>query len=140
MSFSDPGTYEVFLVASGSAGYASDSVIVTVNDTYEAWAQRNGAGLPEEDDDRDGLNNLLEYGLDRDPKVPDGSQFFPGGEYTRYLRKIDLTYSGQFSRDLDTWIGAVEGSLPSADPDTQPWRMQLPGGERWFMRLLIEKN
>jgi hypothetical protein len=147
VSFSEPGTYVLAIQAVGNGSFVGDQVVVTVNDTYEAWAARNGAGLPEEDDDNDRLYNLLEYALDLDPGVPDPHPLtvIPIGAdllftYTRYLRKIDITYEAQTSVDLGAWNPATETVLPSADVDTEPRSASIPAtAKRAFWRLFVEK-
>ena len=147
VSFSAPGTYLLALEAVGNGTFTGDQIVVTVNDTYEAWAARSGAGLPMEDDEWDGLTNLLEYALDLNPAVADlhplntiplssGIVF----DYTRYLRKIDLTYQAQSSADLGTWDPAAEEILPGGTPDTELRRASIPATEGMaFWRLWVEK-
>lgn len=147
VEFSVPGTYVIAVEALGNATYAADQLTVTVNDTYEAWAARLGAGLPEDDDDFDGLSNLLEYALELDPgvfdphpldiMVIDTELVF---DYTRHLRKIDIAYRGESSIGLGVWQSASETLLPGADVDHVPWRVSAPvSPDRQFLRLLIEK-
>ena len=60
VSFSEPGTYQLAIQVAGNGTAVGDLVTVTVNDTYEAWAARHGAGLPDEDDECDGDPTGLE--------------------------------------------------------------------------------
>jgi hypothetical protein len=147
VSFSGPGTYVLAVEAVGNGTFTGDQVTVTVDDIYEAWAGRTGAGLPGDDDELDGLTNLLEYALDLDPAVADLhplSAFQLGSDiafdYTRYLRKIDITYQAQSSADLGSWAPAAEVVLPGGTPDTEPRRAALPAtAARAFWRLRVEK-
>ena len=61
--------------------------------------------------------------------------------YTRYLRKIDLSYEAQSSADLGTWQPASESVIPVADVDTEQRRALLPGSPTSaYLRLSIGKQ
>ncbi|YCM42810.1 lamin tail domain-containing protein [Verrucomicrobiaceae bacterium 227] len=148
VSFSDAGTYLLAIEARGNGSHTGDAITITVNDTYEAWAVRHGAGLPEGDDDLDGFQNLFEYALDLDPAVsnpgslpvvPVGSDFV--FSYTRSLRKIDLIYQAQNSADLSEWNPASVVTLPGASVDRELIEAPAPANaEINFWRLLIKKQ
>jgi hypothetical protein len=147
VDFSGPGTYVIAIGIAGNGTALSDQLTVTVNDTYEAWAVRHGAGLPEEDDECDGLTNLIEYALDSDPATSQRHPLNPlpigGGfdfAYVRYLRKIDLGYSGQISADLGSWSAAPDFIQTQPDIDIELHRLPvqaLEGHKYW--RLRVEK-
>ncbi|MFT5105844.1 MAG: hypothetical protein ACI9UA_001466 [Pseudoalteromonas tetraodonis] len=147
VSFSAAGTYLLAIDATGNGSFTGDQITVTVNDTYEAWAERTGAGLPDEDDDIDGLKNLLEYALDLDPTVADqySLNVIPIGadlvfDYVRQLRKIDISYQSQISDGLGSWSPASEVLLAGADIDRETWRAAVPAtAVRKFWRLYVEK-
>jgi hypothetical protein len=147
VGFSDAGTYILRIEATGNGSYTSDEVTITVNDTYDAWAARYGAGLPEENDDQDCLTNLLEYALDLDPAVFDTQAFLvdPMGSdlvfsYTQSLRKIDITYQAQVSSDLSRWDPAIVETVPGFTVDADLVNTSGPanGGAR-FWRLLVKR-
>ncbi|MEN8864845.1 MAG: lamin tail domain-containing protein [Akkermansiaceae bacterium] len=147
VNFSNAGTYVLAINATGNGTYTGDTVTITVNDTYEAWAARYGAGLPEEDDDHDCLTNLLEYALDLDPKssnpqalaaVAMESEFV--FSYTRFLRKIDINYQTQTSPNLNQWDFTSIQTIQRDTVDTQLINASEPiSSGIMFWRLLIEK-
>ncbi|MGI9240211.1 MAG: hypothetical protein ACR2RV_05390, partial [Verrucomicrobiales bacterium] len=62
-------------------------------------------------------------------------------DYTRYLRKIDLTYQAQTAPDLGAWSPTPEIVLPGGTPDTERRRASIPASERQaFWRLRVEKQ
>ena len=148
VGFSDAGTYILRIEATGNGSYTSDEVTITVNDTYDAWAARHGAGLPEENDDQDCLTNLLEYALDLDPAVFDSQPFSvdPAGSdlvfsYTRSLRKIDITYQAQVSSDLNQWDPASVEAVSGATVDTDLVSASEPSnGDVRFWRLVVRRS
>lgn len=136
-----PGTYRFQLHGSDGATTLIGETTVTVDDTYLQWAMRQGVlSAPEDDDDHDGLSNLIEYAAELDPNVANVGPVYAltGGflEYTRYLRKSDIVYELEESSGLELWTG-VSGDLVSATPDTEQYRFQLPTGPRRFVRMKI---
>ena len=148
VDFSDSGTYILAIEATGNGSHTGDALTITVNDTYDAWAARHGAGLPEENDDSDCLTNLLEYALDLDPAVFNSHPFsvVPAGtdlvfSYTRSLRKSDITYEAQISSDLSRWDPASVGTAPGSTVDTELMNAPAPAGSGInFWRLLIKRR
>jgi hypothetical protein len=147
VSFSEPGTYVLKVEANGDGSFLADTLIITVNDTYDAWAARIGAGLPEENDDQDCLTNLLEYALDRDPAVYDSQSFNLGSvalnpvfSFTRSLRKIDIIYQAQTSSDLSRWTPANVETVPGVTVDTKVITSFLTENPNTgFWRLLVKR-
>ena len=63
------------------------------------------------DDDRDGLNNLLEYALGRNPRIPDSVGAIPivvAGDYltASITKQPFVNYTVEASSDLRTWSTA----------------------------------
>lgn len=125
--------------------------------TYASWQAANGVvGGPDDDDDNDGVSNLMEYatgsnGNDPDSKnLPIGAiQTIDGLDYlTLTFRKlsgtIDLTYTVEYSHDLDTWDGldgVLQNTIPNGDgTSTEMWRSidTIPDEARNFVRLRVE--
>jgi hypothetical protein len=69
-SFSLPGTYVLRLTANDTTLSATSEVVVTVNDSFPAWATRHGVTDTLDDNDGDGLVALIEYALGLDPQTP----------------------------------------------------------------------
>jgi hypothetical protein len=98
-------------------------------------------GAPD-DEDGDGIDNLMEYALDLDPRAKNGpvlcevinGQF----RYTRYLRKSDLTYELEAAADLEIW-GDENDSLLATTPDEQLRAYNLFGEARKFVRLKVTR-
>jgi len=110
--------------SAGSTRYALDNL--AVREQYNAWraARFSAAELAQPaisgdtaDPDGDGLNNLLEYAFDRNPRRADGmgvlqttmeTEVGTGLRYlvvsfTRRKAPTDLTYTVEMSTDLKTW-------------------------------------
>jgi hypothetical protein len=109
-------------VAISSAGitYGEDLVFTTgwdanhnhLPDEWELakWGNTSGRSFAY-DDDRDGLNNLLEYALDRNPRVPDSAGAIPiamAGDYltATITKQPYVNYTVEASSDLKTWSTA----------------------------------
>ena len=100
-----------------------------------------------EDADFDGVVNLLEYALHRDPLVSDKPLLDPGVlslTYQRVIAATDITYTVQWSPDLVTWntIGIAEETL-AADGIVQTIRATItpnPGAPSGFLRLKVTRN
>ncbi|MEZ5304928.1 MAG: immunoglobulin domain-containing protein [Verrucomicrobiales bacterium] len=116
LTFDDEGTYVVTI--SDGASLVQQPFDLAFPMTYATWIARRvpggGADLgPQDDRDRDGCQNVLEYLFDTDPEDP-GER--PRGELTAsgiedtgdisFLinrRATDLTYAIEFSTDFQTW-------------------------------------
>ncbi len=117
-AFSLPGLYELRLSATPTDAPAStDSVAVTVRETYLSWSQRHLASFsaadqdPAADADRDGLSNLIEYALGSSPSAPSAPPelILSGGRLAlRYqvsrFADPSLQIIPQVSADLHTWL------------------------------------
>ena len=121
-----PGSYPVSFSATNPSGTGThDSVIiVTGATTYEQWAA--AYGLPANadvstDTDGDGLSDLAEYALNRNPLIPDAAGAFLGPNlpgvpeakkgisFSRPPSRTDVTYEVQSSADLEQWITVALG-------------------------------
>jgi hypothetical protein len=142
-SFTLPGTYRFRFTASDGGTVLTSETSVAVDDRYDAWSARNNLtmGAPD-DEDGDGIDNLMEYALDLDPRAKNGpvlcevinGQF----RYTRYLRKSDLTYELEAAADLEIW-GDENDSLLATTPDEQLRAYNLFGEARKFVRLKVTR-
>lgn len=144
VSFPAPGTYRFRLTASEGGTLLTGETTVAVDDTYPDWALRNTltTGVSE-DEDGDGIVNLLEYALNLDPNQSDRPTLYRISDgqfrYTRYLRKSDLTYAIEDSPDLEDWEERTETIL-STTPDEQERVYALPqSGVRNFVRLKVTR-
>jgi hypothetical protein len=98
---------------------------------YESWAMTNLSGIsaafaaPTADPDGDGQSNRIEYALDTDPLIPDGSPFTilrtgDGSLWLNYPRRLGISglrYTVWKSDDLVTWAPVTTGYLEEM---TQP--------------------
>ena len=122
VGLSDAGTY--FLSASNTAGVVTGLpvtlVITNGGSTFAQWSQRwPGIGTSQDDPDRDGIPNLLEYALALDPTVPNRepspshAALITNGipyltmSYTRPKNPNDLSYAVVTSSRLPVWDNAV---------------------------------
>lgn len=127
--------------------------------SYEIWASSYpGADVAESwgDSDRDGISNLLEYGLGLDPSAADrksiasvvpqtiGGVRFLTLSYKRDLSKADIVVEVQASTDLSegSWGSAgVEDELVSkAGQIEQRCAMIRLSKGRGFLRLVVKQN
>lgn len=141
VSFTLPGTYRFRISAREGASELTAETTVAVDDLYPIWERRHQLqGASGDDEDGDGIDNLMEYALDLNPKVPDWNPplILDGGafRYPRFLRKPDLVYEVERSEVLNDWVGQADRLL-FAGPDQQIRVFSLPGGSREFVRLKI---
>jgi PKD repeat protein len=126
----DKGTYTVIATnASGSA--TSEPAVLTVTTSYDAWKAVHfsaqeiaiGSGAPTADLNGDGILNLMEYALDRDPRTGVGGSLPSVGRsndnhlqftFQRDTSRTDLTYTVQSSNDLVTWTPIARSVLGAA--------------------------
>lgn len=111
-SFSEPGTYLLRLTGTDSQFSLQSDVVVVVNDLYASWAALSGVtGGMLDDDDCDGIPNLVEYAFGMNPLVYDAG-VFPGStlmagqlviEFGHLTRKTDVTVGIESSGDLSIW-------------------------------------
>jgi len=128
---------------------------------YDLWATaHNVIGGKTADDDGDGLNNLIEYGLGGDPTnsldrgyLPTGSvlrdqgtNWFDYVYFRRYVQDSGLTYSVELNHDLlsTNWVNAGYFELPAVQTSDQDFeavtnRIQMTNDTQ-FIRLRIQAN
>ena len=121
------------------------STAYVVSGSYATWAGPDGYNLtggPGDDEDSDGITNLMEYGLGLNPTVPTG---WPGTltgnllgftKGTQAVNNGDVTYSIQTSRNLqDPWTTVVTHAPGNTDPTIS---CILPAGQgKIFARLKV---
>jgi hypothetical protein len=129
-----PVTYATFLVQYFTAGEQLDNTV----------------SGPAADPDRDGLNNLIEYALARNPRQADAPTATTAGlsgsyltlTYDRRLDTSDLTYTVQASDDLVAWTTPSTLEQISATPlsstlERVTVRNTSATGPRLFLRLQV---
>ncbi|MEO5914377.1 MAG: autotransporter-associated beta strand repeat-containing protein [Luteolibacter sp.] len=138
-----PGTLN-FTGTSGGISVSGNNLILTVG--YASWASTNGiAGQPASGDfDKDGLTNLVEYGLGTNPAIPNKSTgTFSGGTiaFTKGSAAIangDVSFVIEKSADLgksDPWSPVVTQTAPNGSVTIS---YTLPAGQpKGFARLKI---
>ena len=116
----DAASYSV--VASNASGMANSAdMLLTIAASYAQWQAAHfspeeiaaGLAAPDFDFNADGVANLLDYALARDPRtgsggtLPIASRTGPGGRlrlaFTRDASRADLIYLVEASNDLTTW-------------------------------------
>lgn len=119
---------------------------------YATWAAANNVtGIETDDDDHDGISNLLEFALASQPGIPSSDDLpqislvngFLTLEFTRPTAADSLTYIIEFSEDLINWSDADSlrvNSTPAANSTTtEIWRDTIPQNntDRRFARLKV---
>jgi hypothetical protein len=118
---------------------------------YAAFKQRrfSPAGTPipsqaaDQDPDKDGLKNVLEYALGLNPLNPDPQAFHDAVNATNALvvrRRIaaDLTYEFQASSDLGTWTPGPATSAVNNGDGTETCTFSPPSGTaRTFLQMKV---
>jgi sugar lactone lactonase YvrE len=104
---------------------------------------------PNADYDRDGVSNLVEYALGRDPKVAGSAPFAEvaasAGEwtfvYSRPADRTDVSYTVEISTNLTTWTTANVTHERIGNGPTETWRARAPlsTGANLFFRLRVER-
>ncbi|WP_035611424.1 LamG-like jellyroll fold domain-containing protein [Haloferula sp. BvORR071] len=154
-----PETVQLGLVKGGSYYIASPPATVTIEDLpMDAWrfgkfaAEANNPLISADDVDSegDGMNNLLEYGMNTDPALSDyqlGPQLsYADGilalTYRRNLAATDITYTVVQSEGLGEWVPAtVSEQIISDDGVTRVIKASLaPSADPLkFLRLRITR-
>lgn len=112
-------------VTFGSGGFDLEAVgAISVPMTFAGWQQWKGPDTsdPHADPDGDGVNNLVEAALGRDPLHPDREPAtaivqvsgHPAISFTRDTRMIDLTIEVAASSDLVHWTVIARSSAGGA--------------------------
>ncbi|MDB6071219.1 MAG: exported protein of unknown function, partial [Verrucomicrobiales bacterium] len=157
--FSLPGVYELGITATppGGGTAVTDSVILTVYDSYATWAARlltstNAEGRqPDADPDGDGQANLVEYAMDTSPTLgTPGPEFVitAGHASLRYPVSVVLDPAvqviPQISTDLLTWREgglylnhSQPGTTPSAIIHLAEDVQLMTAGPRKYLRLKV---
>ena len=151
-TFSLPGIYVLRLTASDSALSAFGDVSVFAKDTPAAWLARHpGIGTLDDDFDRDGSNNFVEFSLGLDPSLPDVNvgpiAVLENGHltltYTRIKPPSAVIYAIEVADDITTFRAPNPGEVTEeilADSGlTQTVKavdsFSSPGPPARFMRL-----
>ena len=139
----------------GSGGAMGNIYATWANGTFTAPERLDPLiSGPEVDNDSDGLNNLLEYALAGNPKIPSanrlpvateitvGADRFQAITFTRPQNTLDLTYVVETSSDLNDWApDAIQVGNPVANPDgteTVTFRDTIPAtSQRRFIHVNV---
>ena len=125
-------------------------------DSQFGAAAGSAMAAPDQDPDKDGLSNLIEYALGSDPQSGASSGSPPAVwteydttlaekvlvfRYRRILANSDLTYGVQSSTALGSWT-TVPDTLVSADAlyEWREVRLPLSQATRRFLRLQLDLN
>ncbi len=149
--FTTPGVYTLRLTATETGGTnASDTVTVTVAETYAQWAARHftagQAGLKSDDPDHDGVPNLVEFATGGNP-LAFGQPLMPAWENGRFVARFqrnklapaDVTITVQASTDLENWHAGASTTVETLESGTTTLESWLtedvtggPEGEVFF--------
>lgn len=142
----------------GKGGTDTATVTLVPVTTYAQWLSVHfgdddeipGTTGPQDDPDADGLTNIAEYALNRDPGVMDSSAIFTsceviGGslvvEYHTWAAASDVQVQPEFCTDFPNWQGAgVNIQLLQDDGIQKTWRATAPlpvPATRQFGRLAV---
>src|SRR5690606_38533459 len=82
--------------------------------TYARWSAHESVGLPEEDPDRVGAENLVEYALGMNPNFPDSCEMLfvnlrsMRNHLSEHTVRTDVHYILETSANLDEWRTLAE--------------------------------
>jgi hypothetical protein len=147
-------------ISYGSSAGLSEVVTGTTLTALQSWRQQyfgiisnTGSAADNADPDYDGIPNLLEYALNRNPTAPEVGKAPVSGMANSYLtltfRKSTtaegITFHVQASSDLASWseVNIAANTIgTSTDTDGTPVLtvrddVQVGGANRRFMRLMI---
>jgi autotransporter-associated beta strand protein len=119
------GTATITLTVSDGSLTADEPFTVTVTGNYTSWAASQGiSGEPATGDyDKDGLSNLVEYALGKDPKVSSSPAGVLSGYVITYTKGTEAIANGDVSWAIETStdLGATDDwttseSQPAGDP------------------------
>ena len=146
----DPANWRASLATGGNPG-GTDSL------GFAPWASPFTVSDPVEDEDHDGLTNLLEYAFGDSPNVPAVAKLpvgsfqtlevngTPGNYLTVSFRRQpladDLIYHPQFSTTMNVWEenGVLLSSTPQPDgTKLEVWRSAQPVTQRGFVKVEVE--
>ncbi|MDB4354145.1 S8 family serine peptidase [Akkermansiaceae bacterium] len=129
-----------------------DNIAVTQQSTFLSWSdQLNQDSNPNEDSDRDGYSNLMEYAFAGDPSVADVPRYAPrvvsafGTSWIEFgldASKADLDFEAQESTDLEAWVSS------SAYPDREEGNYRIyripifsdPSSPKRFYRVEVTEK
>ena len=141
---SDPLAWQASQQTGGTPGVTGPGT-----SNFELWARSIGLGAEAsmtDDNDNDGMNNLLEYALDSDP-MNDSSHRLPSGAtelievdgvtaryltltFRRNLAASELTFTVELADDLTGWNNNTAVPVSTTDHGdgtaTEVWRAPLP--------------
>lgn len=171
----DVGSYTV-TVANSSGNVASVAAFLIVQTNYVAWQTAHfttaeiasGRAADTADFNGDGVANLVEYALGRDPRtglggtLPTASFSGPPGAisltFVREASKVDLDYVVEGSPDLQTWTTVARSAAGAATLSvtgtssvqetkvvgTSAYQVAVTtpanGGSRQFLRLRVNRH
>ncbi|MGJ8676451.1 MAG: zinc-dependent metalloprotease family protein [Akkermansiaceae bacterium] len=140
----------IFTDGSATDGFDLLIPVAEVTTNYESWATDNNVlEDPEGDDDRDGLSNLLEFALGKDPSISDPSLPQPTLVNNTSLQwtiskqeeavQDSLNYEIYVSNDLSTWqlVGSTGSNSSIVTDDNNEITASLELQERGFFQLRV---
>lgn len=156
VTFSETGNYVLRLSANdGATTVFQDLPISVTGSGYDTWISSypGATSLPgvNEDPDRDGLSNLLEYALGGNPSLKDASTLLStattGAGASTYLAltfrraQADITYTVQGSSDLINWSDIPFTLVAVGDSQSVSDTVAINAStSKRFMRLKVIKN
>lgn len=134
------------------SGKSSSMLLVAPQSTYDSWASQNGIGSRSQDDDGDGIKNLIEYAFGLNPLahndrfssqriVQSGLSKFFEIEIDRNQVRPGVSWMLERSPDLNSWQSAGTAILQDTPEklilrDSKP----LEINENRYLRLRFSEN
>lgn len=153
----DPADLPAILSSGAGAGallwdksnWLKTTYIDPATDSFADWAARNGVSGANEDPDKDGIENLVEFGLGMNPQqastqgLPTLSR--PAADllfrFTRPSNLSGLTYTVRTSTDLVDWSGVLPTTIESSTATTETLVATVPEGHSIrFVRLQVVED
>ena len=140
------GTAEITLALGDGISSVSETFLVTVTENYLSWTRSQGitGALATNDEEKDGLTNLLEYGLGTNALAPDAPPEVMSGNVITFTKGASAIANGDVSWVIESSETLAPGSwtarVTQAAGDPSPTiSYTIPPGSppKTFVRLRV---
>jgi hypothetical protein len=152
-SLVESAQYFIRATASGGSVDSASATVIALR-AYDQWADWKGlpSGQDAEDEDADGLANLVEYAMGSDPHSATPPLSVSLGDppemvmaFNSSKEAVDIAMAAEVSSTLGEGSWATSGTtlqqIAAEHFAVESWEVSVPGGTpRTFLRLRVERN